>query len=153
MGACPPGGSGSLPGPPANPPSHPSAEWSLMPLAPARPACLPPVQGIALASDRDYKVLGAAYPWVARRLLTNTTPELRSTLLALLYKDGVFNFKRMESLISQAVRPTGRPQPRRSPQAGQSEWRGAAAGAGACALALVLELAVDRGPAWVGAGP
>ena len=68
-------------------------------------------------------MLGAAYPWVARRLLTDTTPELRSTLLALLYKDGVFNFKRMESLISQAVRPTGRPQPRRSPQAGQSEWR------------------------------
>ena len=68
-------------------------------------------------------MLGAAYPWVARRLLTDTSPELRSTLMALLYKDGVFQFKRMESLISQAVRPTGRPQPRRSPQAGQSEWR------------------------------
>jgi hypothetical protein len=47
--------------------------------------------------------------------------------MALLYKDGVFQFKRMESLISQAVRPTGRPQPRRSPQAGQSEWRCAGA--------------------------
>lgn len=78
-----------------------------------------PAQGIALASDTQYKVLGAAYPWVARRLLTDTTPELRSTLMALLYKDGAFNFRRMESLISQAVRPTGRPQPRR----GQSEWR------------------------------
>lgn len=37
---------------------------------------LPP-QGIALASDPNYKVLGAAYPWIARRLLTDTTPELR----------------------------------------------------------------------------
>ncbi|PSC70755.1 putative aarF domain-containing kinase chloroplastic [Micractinium conductrix] len=72
------------------------------------------LEGIALASDTDYKVLGAAYPWIARRLLTDTTPELRSTLVSLLYKDGQFNFRRMESLISQAVRPTGRPQPRRS---------------------------------------
>ena len=31
---------------------------------------LPP-QGIALASDPNYKVLGAAYPWIARRLLTD----------------------------------------------------------------------------------
>jgi hypothetical protein len=34
--------------------------------------------------------------------------------MSLLYKDGRFNFRRMESLISQAVRPTGRPQPRRN---------------------------------------
>ncbi|KAI7842632.1 hypothetical protein COHA_003736 [Chlorella ohadii] len=78
------------------------------------------LEGIALASDPNYKVLGAAYPWIARRLLTDTTPELRSTLMALLYKDGAFNFRRMESLISQAVRPTGRPQPRRGAAPGQS---------------------------------
>ncbi|KAL4451900.1 hypothetical protein ABPG75_007562 [Micractinium tetrahymenae] len=71
------------------------------------------LEGIALASDPNYKVLGSAYPWIARRLLTDTTPELRGTLVALLYKDGQFNFRRMESLISQAVRPMGRPQPRR----------------------------------------
>lgn len=40
--------------------------------------------------------------------------------MALLYKDGAFNFRRMESLISQAVRPTGRPQPRRGAVPGQS---------------------------------
>ena len=68
-------------------------------------------------------MLGAAYPWVARRLLTDTTPELRATLTALLYKGGSFNFPRMESLISQAVRPAGRPQPRRTPKAGESEFR------------------------------
>jgi aarF domain-containing kinase len=63
------------------------------------------LEGIALASDRNYKVLGAAYPWVARRLLTDTSPELRETLRSLLYKsDGKFNFKRLESLLTQASR-------------------------------------------------
>lgn len=64
------------------------------------------LEGIALASDRNYKVLGSAYPWIARRLLTDTTPELRSTLRALLYKGGRFNFSRMESLLTQAIRPS-----------------------------------------------
>lgn len=53
-------------------------------------------------------MLGAAYPWVARRLLTESNPELRATLRTLLYKGGRFNFDRMESLITQAVKPVGR---------------------------------------------
>lgn len=89
------------------------------------------LEGIALASDPNYKVLGAAYPWVARRLLTDTTPELRATLLSLLYKEGRFNFKRMESLLTQAARPTGRPQRRRDDPEGTEPPRGDA-------LALVL---------------
>ena len=44
------------------------------------------MQGIALASNPDYKVLGAAYPWIARRLLLDTAPELRATLRSILYK-------------------------------------------------------------------
>ncbi len=48
------------------------------------------MQGIALTSDPNYKVLAAAYPWIARRLLTNQTPELRDTLHALLYKNNQF---------------------------------------------------------------
>jgi hypothetical protein len=67
------------------------------------------LEGIALASDKEYKVLGAAYPWVARRLLTDASPELRSTLLELLYKDGRFDFRRMEGLLTQASRALGRP--------------------------------------------
>ena len=65
------------------------------------------MQGIALASDPKYKVLDAAYPWVARRLLTDPSPELRATLTALLYKAGRFDFARMRSLVVQAVRPAG----------------------------------------------
>ena len=43
------------------------------------------LEGIALASDPNYKVLGAAYPWIARRLLTDESAELRATLRRLLY--------------------------------------------------------------------
>lgn len=60
-------------------------------------------QGIALSSDPDYKVLAAAYPWIARRLITNTAPELRETLRNLLYKGGSFQFQRLESLLRQAA--------------------------------------------------
>ena len=35
------------------------------------------LEGIALASDPNYKVLGATYPWIARRLLTDRSPELK----------------------------------------------------------------------------
>lgn len=66
------------------------------------------LQGIALSSDPNYKVLGAAYPWVARRLLTNANPELQQTLRALLYKDGRFQFRRLESLLLQALKSPAR---------------------------------------------
>lgn len=89
------------------------------------------LEGIALSSDPNYKVLGAAYPWVARRLLTDTTPELRATLNSLLYKNGKFNFKRMESLLTQAAKPTGRPPRRRDDPDGADQPRGDA-------LALIL---------------
>lgn len=69
------------------------------------------LEGIGLSANKDYKVLGAAYPWIARRLIADTSPELRETLRSLLYKGGRFNFNRMESLITQAVRPPGSQNP------------------------------------------
>ena len=66
------------------------------------------LEGIALASDPSYKVLGAAYPWVARRLLSDKSPELRRTLQALLYKAGTFQFDRLEALLLQAIRSPGK---------------------------------------------
>lgn len=48
-------------------------------------------------------MLSAAYPWVARRLLTDKSVELRDTLRALLYKDNKFQFHRLEALLIQAV--------------------------------------------------
>lgn len=83
-----------------------------------------PLQGIALSSNPDYKVLGAAYPWIARRLITNTQPELRETLRELLYKNGNFQFGRLESLLRQAALSPNRPkkpQPQSSvPQQGSA---------------------------------
>lgn len=46
------------------------------------------------------QVLGSAYPWIARRLLTDRSPELREALRSLLYgQDGRFRFSRLESLL------------------------------------------------------
>jgi len=66
------------------------------------------LEGIALASDPSYKVLGAAYPWVARRLLSDTSMELRDTLKALLYKSGSFQFDRLEALLLEATKSPGK---------------------------------------------
>ena len=68
------------------------------------------LEGIALVSNPDYKVLSAAYPWIARRLLTDTSPELQETLRSLVYTNGKLNFKRLESLFTQATQSTGIPQ-------------------------------------------
>mmetsp|Transcript_19608 Transcript_19608/g.59305 ORF Transcript_19608/g.59305 Transcript_19608/m.59305 type:complete len:979 (-) Transcript_19608:2833-5769(-) len=83
------------------------------------------LEGIALASDPNYKVLGATYPWIARRLLTDTSPELQETLTSLLYKGGRFQFSRLESLLEQAARSPGRSTlSNSSPQTGTSTASG-----------------------------
>ncbi|KAK9810801.1 hypothetical protein WJX73_008900 [Symbiochloris irregularis] len=84
------------------------------------------LEGIALSSNPNYKVLGAAYPWIARRLITNTQPELRETLKELLYKNGNFQFGRLDSLLRQAALSPNRskkaqPQPQSSPQPGANK--------------------------------
>eukprot|EP00850_Spirogloea_muscicola_P021698 SM000258S09114 [mRNA] locus=s258:166872:173607:- [translate_table: standard] len=63
------------------------------------------LEGIALRSNPQYKVLGSSYPWIARKVLTDQSPQLRSTLKALLYKDGTFRVDRLESLLKEAQRP------------------------------------------------
>ena len=35
------------------------------------------LEGLALSADREYKLLGRAYPYMARRLLTDPAPQLR----------------------------------------------------------------------------
>ena len=35
------------------------------------------LEGLALSADPNYKLLGAAYPYMARRILTDPAPELR----------------------------------------------------------------------------
>jgi predicted unusual protein kinase regulating ubiquinone biosynthesis (AarF/ABC1/UbiB family) len=60
------------------------------------------LEGIAIAVDPDFKVLSKAYPYVAKRLLTDTAPELRNSLQDLLFKDGYFRWNRLENLLNNA---------------------------------------------------
>ncbi|MDJ0775067.1 MAG: AarF/ABC1/UbiB kinase family protein [Mastigocoleus sp. MO_167.B18] len=59
-------------------------------------------EGIALSLNREFKIIEIAYPYIARRLLTGESPELRRRLLNVLFKDGRFQWQRLENLIEIA---------------------------------------------------
>ncbi|NJR70613.1 MAG: AarF/ABC1/UbiB kinase family protein [Synechococcales cyanobacterium CRU_2_2] len=60
------------------------------------------LEGIAINVDPEFKVLSKAYPYIAKRLLTDPSPELRASLRDLLFKDGSFRWNRLENLLSNA---------------------------------------------------
>jgi predicted unusual protein kinase regulating ubiquinone biosynthesis (AarF/ABC1/UbiB family) len=60
------------------------------------------LEGIAINVDPEFKVLSKAYPYVAKRLLTDPSPQLRSSLQDLLFKDGSFRWNRLENLLRNA---------------------------------------------------
>lgn len=60
------------------------------------------LEGIAINIDPNFKVLSKAYPYVAKRLLTDQSPELRASLKDLLFKDGSFRWNRLENLLRNA---------------------------------------------------
>lgn len=60
------------------------------------------LEGIAINIDPNFKVLSKAYPYVAKRLLTDQSPELRKSLRDLLFKDGSFRWNRLENLLRNA---------------------------------------------------
>ncbi|HEY9751952.1 MAG TPA: AarF/ABC1/UbiB kinase family protein [Coleofasciculaceae cyanobacterium] len=60
------------------------------------------LEGIAIHVDPNFKVLSKAYPYVAKRLLTDPAPELRASLQDLLMKDGSFRWNRLENLLKNA---------------------------------------------------
>ena len=60
------------------------------------------LEGIAIHVDPEFKVLSKAYPYVAKRLLTDQSPELRESLKDLLFKDGSFRWNRLENLLRNA---------------------------------------------------
>jgi predicted unusual protein kinase regulating ubiquinone biosynthesis (AarF/ABC1/UbiB family) len=59
-------------------------------------------EGLALTLDPDFKIVDIAYPYVARRLLNGESPQLRRRLLEVLFKDGKFQWQRLENLIAIA---------------------------------------------------
>ncbi len=56
-------------------------------------------EGLALSLNPDFKIIDIAYPYVARRLLTGESPQLRRRLIEVLFKDGKFQWQRLENLI------------------------------------------------------
>ena len=60
------------------------------------------LDGIAITVDPDFKVLSKAYPYVSKRLLTDTATQLRRSLQALLFQNGSFRWNRLENLLKNA---------------------------------------------------
>ncbi|MFO7629842.1 MAG: AarF/ABC1/UbiB kinase family protein [Prochlorococcaceae cyanobacterium] len=60
------------------------------------------LEGIALTVDPDFKILGAAYPYFARRLMEDPDPSLRQSLKEMLFDGEVFRWQRLENLIGSA---------------------------------------------------
>ncbi|MEO1002106.1 MAG: AarF/ABC1/UbiB kinase family protein [Cyanobacteria bacterium J06638_7] len=61
------------------------------------------LEGIALSVDPDFKILGAAYPYFARRLMEDPDPSLRQSLREMLFDGEVFRWQRLDNLIASAA--------------------------------------------------
>ena len=62
------------------------------------------LEGIALSVDSDFKILGAAYPYFAKRLMEDPDPELRSSLKEMVFNENSFDWYRLKDLISSATK-------------------------------------------------
>ena len=61
------------------------------------------LEGIALSVDSDFKILGAAYPYFARRLMEDPDPQLRQSLKEMLFDGDIFSWTRLENLVASAA--------------------------------------------------
>ncbi len=59
-------------------------------------------EGLALSINPNFKIVEVAYPYVAKRLLTGESPQLRRRLIEVLFKGGKFQWQRLENLIAIA---------------------------------------------------
>ncbi|MBT9311803.1 ABC1 kinase family protein [Leptothoe kymatousa] len=64
-------------------------------------------EGLALTLNPEFKIVEIAYPYVARRLLMGETASLRQRLLEVLFKDGRFQWQRLENMIRIAQSDQG----------------------------------------------
>lgn len=80
--------------------------FSLPPFYIAIIRCLGVLEGLAIQVDRDFRIISDAYPYIASRLLTDTSPELQSALEKLLFKEGKPRWERLEQLLSEASETT-----------------------------------------------
>ncbi len=61
------------------------------------------LEGIALSVDPDFKILGAAYPYFAQRLMEDPDPQLRESLKEMLFEGEAFRWTRLENLVASAA--------------------------------------------------
>lgn len=60
------------------------------------------LEGLAINADPNYKLLAAAYPYMAKRLLTDPAPQLRASFEELiLQEDGRLRWGRLENLMRE----------------------------------------------------
>lgn len=59
-------------------------------------------EGICMTLKPEFHFLEVAYPYVARRLLTDEDPALRERLFQVLFQGGRFQWKRLENLLALA---------------------------------------------------
>ncbi len=60
------------------------------------------LEGIALSVDPNFKILGAAYPYFARRLMEDENPELRNSLKEMLFDENNLKLERLDDLLTSA---------------------------------------------------
>jgi predicted unusual protein kinase regulating ubiquinone biosynthesis (AarF/ABC1/UbiB family) len=59
-------------------------------------------EGLALTLNPNFKIVEIGFPYIARRLLTGESESLRRRLLEVLFKDGKFQWQRLENMIQIA---------------------------------------------------
>ncbi|MGQ9865685.1 MAG: ABC1 kinase family protein [Pseudanabaenaceae cyanobacterium] len=59
-------------------------------------------EGVALSLNPEFRIVQVAYPYVARRLLTDESESLRRRLVEVLFKEGKFQWHRLENLLAIA---------------------------------------------------
>ena len=59
-------------------------------------------EGLALSLNPDFRIVEVSFPYISRRLLTEESPAMRKRLIEVLFKDGRFQWKRLENMIAIA---------------------------------------------------
>ena len=64
--------------------------------------CLGVLEGLAIQVDKDFRIVNDAYPYIASRLLTDDSDELRSAVRQLLFDGDSARWERLRDLLDKA---------------------------------------------------
>ncbi|MGI0481070.1 ABC1 kinase family protein [Geminocystis sp. CENA526] len=59
-------------------------------------------EGLALSLNPDFRIVEVSFPYISRRLLMEESPAMRKRLIEVLFKDGKFQWERLENMIAIA---------------------------------------------------